>query len=260
MANSIVLAIANQKGGVGKTTTAIELAAAFHEEGKKVLIIDLDQQCNLTSYVNADVENVPTIYDILHAKAPVVDGIQHLKYYDVIASSSSLSRADREFVDSEDVYLLGDLLRIDDIQNVYDYIIIDNSPSRNILLTMAYIAADHVIIPTECDDGALDGIIAINNDLKKLRESRAHYTDADVLGLILVKYERTVMHDVAYKLDLSEIAKVIGSDPFIMNVRKSISVSESKKEKKPLQEYDKYSNPAADYRKIVKEIMKRLEA
>lgn len=260
MKKPIIISIANQKGGVGKTTTAIELAASLNDLGKKILLIDFDQQCNLTSYVNAQIASeTPTIYDALHASVAIVETIQHLGFADVIPASPALSRADREFVEMDDFYLLKDLLELDEINKLYDYVLIDNSPSRNVLLTMAYIAADYVIIPTECDDGALDGILAINEDIVKLRDGRTHYTDATVLGLILVKFEKTVMHTIAFQNDLKEISDTIGSNPFLMTVRKSISVSETKKNKTPLQEYDKTSKPAEDYRKIAIEIVNRLE-
>lgn len=247
------IVVANQKGGVGKTTTAIEVAAALSAAKKKVLLVDLDQQGNLSKYVGA-FPAVPTIYDALHAKATIQDTIQHLDVCDVIASSAELSKADREFVEADDVFLLADL--IDFIKDEYDYIIIDNNPSRNVLLTMAYIAGQYVLIPTECDDGSIDGIDAINRDIVKLRDGRIPFSQAQVMGIILTKYERTVMHAVAWE-DLQAIADKIGGEPFIMEVRKAIVVSECKKVCQSLQSYSRWSNPAMDYRKIAEEIMRR---
>ncbi len=248
------IAVCNQKGGVGKTSTVIELASSLTQKHKKVLAVDADQQGNLSSYSGAGEGS--TLYDALHAKVPVEKTIQHLKWFDLIPSDSQLSKADREFVDREDVYLLGDLLGM--LSDDYDYCLIDTSPSRSILLTMAYAAADKVIIPTECDDGSLDGVNAIYEDIYKMRNGRAKITNASVLGVILTKYERTIMHSEAIK-DLDEIISGMEEDPFLMTIRKSIALSECKKLEQPLQEYDKNSNPAADYRQIVNEIIKRLE-
>lgn len=251
MARTIV--IANQKGGVGKTTTAIELAAALSDLKKKVLLIDLDQQANLSKYVGASLQHI-SIYDALHGKARIKEAIQHTNICDVIASSPELSKADREFVDADDVFLLADL--IDFVKIDYDYIVLDNNPSRNVLLTMSYVAGQDVIIPTECDAGSIDGIAAINRDIVKLRDGRMSFSKARVMGLVLTKSERTIMHSVADE-ELQNLALQIGGNPFILSVRKSIVVSECKKVCQSLQQYARWSAPAMDYRKIAEEIIRR---
>ena len=91
----------------------------------------------------------PSIYDVLHADASYEDAIQHLEFFDLIPASEKLSRADREFIGKDDGFILADF--VDMIRNDYDFIFVDNAPSRNILLTMTYIASDYIIIPTECD-------------------------------------------------------------------------------------------------------------
>ena len=248
------IAICNQKGGVGKTTTAIELAVCLHNKDKKVLLVDFDQQGNLSQYV--DIEEKKNIYGVLHAEYPLEDAIQHKKHFDVIASSKSLTRADREFVGQDDVYLLSDVF--DMIRDDYDFIIIDTSPSRNILLNMAYVAADHVIVPTECDAGSISGILAIEEDIKALRESRNTMSHATMIAIILNKYEKTIMHETA-KEQLESVAETeIKGNPFVMIVRKSIRASEAKSMLQSMQEYDKYGNPATDYRKIADRLLKEV--
>ena len=247
------IVIANQKGGVGKTTTAIEIAAALSLQKKRVLLIDLDQQGNLSQYVGAD-NRKASIYDALHGKVKIQNAIQRTEICDVITSSPELSKADREFVDADDVFLLADL--IDFVKEEYDYIVLDNNPSRNVLLTMAYVAGQFVIIPSECDAGSLDGIVAINRDIMKLRDGRMSFSKARIIGLVLTKTERTIMHSVAGE-ELEQIAERVGGDPFILNVRKSIVVSECKKVCQSLQQYSRWSAPAMDYRKIAEEIVRR---
>lgn len=253
--NMTTIAIANQKGGVGKTTTSIELAASLSTEGKKVLLIDFDQQCNMTKYVGIDSEP-PTINEVLHGDSPIADAIRKLDLYDVIPASTALSAADRSFTDAADIFLLQDALEIIRDDYDYNYVIIDNSPARNILLNMAYIASDYVLIPTECDAGSLDGILAVNTDLRKFREGRHAFSKARIMGFILTKYERTTMHSDSYK-ELEDMRDVIEPDAFIMTVRKSIVASETKVIQKSLQEADKYSKPAIDYRKIAEEVIRR---
>ena len=145
---------------------------------------------------------------------------------------------------------------IETVKKDYDYILIDNNPGRNVLLTMAYVAADYVIIPTECDSGSLDGIMAINRDIVKLRDGKRPSSHARVMGIILTKFEKTVMHSVA-KEELQEVAASLGGDPFIMEVRKAIIVSECKEVKQSLQSYAPNCPPAKNYRKIAEEIERR---
>ena len=167
------LAIANQKGGVAKSTSCWEIGSCLSDLGYKVLVIDFDQQSNLTGYVNAD-KTKPSIYDVLKADKTIEEAIQETEDFDFISASEKLSKADKEFSAPEDIYLLKEVLSF--VENQYDFTIIDNSPSRNSLLNMSYIAANYMIIPTECDTGSIDGIDAIYGDLKKYRKLK--WTDA----------------------------------------------------------------------------------
>ena len=247
------LAIANQKGGVAKSTSCWEIGSCLSDLGYKVLVIDFDQQSNLTGYVNAD-KTKPSIYDVLKADKTIEEAIQETEDFDFISASEKLSKADKEFSAPEDIYLLKEVLSF--VENQYDFTIIDNSPSRNSLLNMSYIAANYMIIPTECDTGSIDGIDAIYGDLKKYRKLK--WTDAQVIGLILTKMENTAMHTLALE-QLGEKAKEMEEKPFVMSVRKGIKVSESKLAMQSLQHYDKYSNPAVDYRTITKRILESVE-
>ncbi len=245
--------IANQKGGVGKTTTTVELASTLSEEGRKVLVIDLDQQCNLTNYVDADRE-FPTIYNVLHNEIEINEVIQHMGEFDIVTAAQALSKADREFSEQGDMFKLDTAL--DTIIYDYDYIFIDNSPSRGQLLNMSYFTADSIIIPTECDTGAQDGIVAVFNDIKMLKQAKLKLSHATVMGIILNKYERTQMHDLAFE-SISEIAESMGQNSFVMKVRKSIKASEAKLVQSSIQKHAKNSTTAVDFREITKEIIRR---
>lgn len=256
----ITIVVANQKGGVGKTTSVIDIAAALAEHRKKVLVIDLDQSRNLSKYMRYDPER-KTINEVLRAECNAIDAIQHMEDFgfDLIASSPALSRADRDFVDAEDPYLLADVIDIlrNDPSVKYDYVLVDNSPSRSILLTMSYVAADQILIATDCDEGSIDGCKEIYADVEKLRSSRHALSHARILGIILTRAERiTSIYKVARE-EVEEIAASIPEKPFVMDVRKAAIASEAKFFKVPIRVRDKNSNPALDYDEIAKEIIKR---
>ena len=250
------IAIANQKGGVGKTTSSIELADCLAGLNKKVVVIDLDQQGNLTDYMDA-VSNL-TIRDLMMAQKHPDEIIQHKGRIDVIASTDELSRAEKEFTDPSDVYILSDVCEMLDNLYHYDYAIIDNGPSRGLLLSMSYIAADGIIVPSECDKGAIKGILAMERDLAKLRDTKHPMTNAEIIGVILTKYENTTIHKAAIKR-VEAMLDAIKGEPFIDTVRKSVKASEAKEYSKSLQQYVRYSNPAIDYRHIAEKIIKKME-
>lgn len=250
------IAVANQKGGVGKTTTSIELADCLAGLGKKVVVIDLDQQGNLTDYMDAASQD--TIRDLMMAQKQPDEVIQHKGDIDVIASTDELSRAEKEFTDPSDVYILSDVCEMLEKLYQYDYAVIDNGPSRGLLLSMSYIAADGILVPSECDKGAVKGILSIERDLSKLRDTKHPMTNAEIIGVILTKYENTTIHKSAVRRVEAMLESVRGRQ-FIYTVRKSVKASEAKEYSKSLQKYGRYSNPAVDYRHVAEKVMERME-
>lgn len=248
----VVISCCNMKGGCGKTTSTIELAACFKQMGYKVLAADLDQQANLTEYVSADPFG-RGIYEALSDDIPVKDIIQHTDEFDVISGSDKLSKADKTFSDPLDVLKLKKVLK--DVSDDYDIILIDNNPARNVLLNMSYIASDYIIIPAEAEEGSIKGIRSVFEDLEKFRQ--ADWADAEILCIILSKFERTGMHK--YMLDkISECVKEEGSEAPVFTVRKSIAANECKTEGTSMQVGKHSSKPAEDYRHIADEIIKMI--
>ena len=245
--------IANQKGGVGKTTSTIELASTLSKLDRKVLVVDFDQQCNLTNYVDGDFE-YPTIYNVLQGDVEIHDAIQHLIEFDLISGSQALSKADKEFSEQGDMFLLD--TAFDSVSGEYDYILVDNSPSRGQLLNMSYFTADYIIIPTECDTGSQDGVVAIFNDIERLKKGKIPLSHAQVMGIILNKFEKTQMHELAYE-SICDIANTMGHDSFVVTVRKSIKASEAKLVQKSMQLHARSSTPAIDFREVAELIINR---
>lgn len=261
---SIVISIANQKGGVGKTTTCLEIAQCLAEKGKKVIVIDFDMQGNASDNLGASHE--PNIVSVFRQSVTLDKAIQHTGAFDLISSTEELSLLDVEFStqkDRDNIYILTDVCEA--LKERYDYILIDNTPARNTALSMAYIASDYVLCPTEADENSFKGIINIAKDIKALRHTRNKDSHAFIRGIIITKYETTTkLHNGALEL-ASTIARNlekemaedgVEKDVFIETVRKSVKVGEVKSVKGTLQEYDRYCTAAMDYRRIAEKILK----
>lgn len=246
-----VFALCSQKGGTTKTSSTIEIAACLSAEKRKVLLIDLDQQCDATRNSGIKIPN-KTIHDIFQQECKITDAIHKTEWYDIIPASPALSKADKIYMERDDIYLLKDVCEI--LLNKYEFIIIDNPPARNTLLNMTYIASDYIICPTLSDDNSIRGIIAVEQDLKKLRNSRNQESHAYIIGVILSIYETTNSHKKALE-NLKKITEALPGDVFISTVRKSIKMAEIKTLCMPLQIYDRHNNASLDYRKISKRII-----
>ena len=243
--------ISNQKGGVGKTTTTLEICSILGKK-YKVLGIDMDSQRNFSMYSGAELEDTPTINEVLGAKVLLKDAIQHLPHFDILISSKKLADAPKLFGEPDDIFLLKDVL--EDAKE-YDYVIIDNAPARSPLLYMSYIASDYIIPVAECDDGAIEGLNEILSDIARFK--KRNQTNVKVLGLLLTKYENTGMHQMAYET-LEELGHALGGAPFRTKIRKSIVVSESKTARMSINDYKEQNSAAKDYVKLCKEIIERI--
>jgi len=247
---AIKVAIVNQKGGVGKTTTTIELASTLKNMENKVLIVDFDQQANLTTYSLSDevIDKPLTIWEVLHGECTTEEAIISGPYYDFIKCTAQMSIADREFTSPDAVYFLSDVLEA--VEDQYDYIIIDTNPSRNILLNMAYAASDYGILITECDNGSIDGLRMILKDVRDLKNSKHSITNINIAGVVLNKFEKTNMHDVALEKIEDLLEEYSLDQAFICTVKKTIKLSTCKEFTEPLQKLDYYSDSAKDFRMI----------
>lgn len=249
-----IIAIANQKGGVGKTTTCLEIAAILGaEQKKKVLVIDFDQQLSTTKNYGLKQEN--TIMNIFNEECKIKDGIQHTKYFDAIPGDEGMSKADKVYDGRDDIYLLADVCDV--LKNVYDYILIDNSPARNVCLNMAYCAADYIVIPVDATPDSIRGLVSVQNDVEKLRNTREKASHAEIIAFILVAYEKSQVNEFTLE-KLEEIAEKMPNDVLIEKTRKSVKAKEAKYGNTTLYEYAKYSNPVLDYKRIVAKLIERI--
>lgn len=247
-----VYVVANQKGGIGKTTTATNLAGILAKEAK-TLLIDADPQGNSTSTYQAQVEDVATLYDVMidSDKLPIDEAIQHMENGDIVASDPLLSKAEKILDgDIEGFYRLKDA--IEELEG-YEYIVIDTAPSLNVILYNCLIAADQVIIPVTADAYAMQGIRQLYDTIMAVK--RRQNPALSIAGLLLVKYGGRSNLEKTTREDIEAQAEQMGTRLFTTAIRECVKTKEAQEKKQLLIDYAPKCNTMIDYLEFVKELM-----
>ena len=245
-----IIAVVNQKGGVGKTTTCVNLCCALQLRGKKVLLCDCDPQGNSTSGVGVDKSKSPNTYDIIMNGVGAENAVIKTKFCSLIPANRELSGALIELVNTEGrEFVLKKAL--EPIKNKFDYIFIDCPPSLELLTLNALCAADSVIVPVQCEYFALEGLTDLISTVKTI--NKRLNPDLKLEGIVMT------MYDPRTKLSLeveSEIKKFFGNKVYNTRIPRNVRLSEAPSHGKPVIAYDMSSKGSKAYLQLASEFVK----
>ena len=247
-----VIAVANQKGGVGKTTTAVNLAAGVSMQRRKTLLVDFDPQGNASSGYGADLSHgVPTVYDCLIGTKTAKEAIQHMEWGDVLPSGVDLSGAELELVGMEGrEYRLRDVLA--EVGEDYEFIFIDCPPSLGLLTVNALCAANSVLIPLQCEYFALEGLSQLIRTIRALRKNLNPALTME--GILFTMYDGRT--NLTYAV-VNEVKAHFADKVYRTVIPRNVRLSEAPSHGKPIYYYDKYARGAESYTALAREFLER---
>ena len=250
-----VVSFSNQKGGVGKTTSCVNIAAAVAKKGKKVLVIDLDPQGNATSGLGlqkAKIKN--TIYDVIIGRCDISEAIIKTKFKNlsVIPANIALAGAEIELQElNEELKFIE--LGLDSIKDDYDYIFIDCPPSLGMLTIKALSVSDGVVIPMQCEFYSLEGMSQLLNTVKKIKS--LYNPELQLVGILLTMYNGrlTLTGQV-----VAELKKYYADKLFKVPISRTVRISEAPGYGEPICYHDPYGKGSLEYAAVAKELMLRI--
>ncbi|MBY5971681.1 AAA family ATPase [Ferrimonas balearica] len=255
-----IVAIANQKGGVGKTTTAINLGAALAEQGQRVLLIDIDPQGNASTGLGVEPDDrTYTSYELMLDDAQLDQIIMQsdVQNLDIVPATVDLSSADIELIANEKrSFLLHDALRQPAMNDLnYDYILIDCPPSLNLLTVNAMVAAHSVLVPLQSEFFALEGLSQLMLTIREVRQSAN--PDLRIEGIVLTMYDSR--NNLSQQVE-EDARENLGDLVFRTIIPRNVRVSEAPSFSVPVLEFDTMSKGAAAYRALASELLQKHES
>ena len=253
----MIVAVANQKGGVGKTTTAQALAAGLAERKYRVLGIDLDPQGNFSTACGAENYNVPTVYEVMKRGADVREAIQHMKGgYDVVPANIMLAGAEQELSQTGKEHRLKEAVSV--VAGEYDFIVIDTPPSLGVLTVNAFTCATDILIPTTAGIFATAGISQLNETVSSVQK----YCNPGVKirGILFTRFNPRANISRQIKELTEQLSEYISAPIYQTYIRAGVVVEEAQANKADIFNYAGKSTVAEDYRTFIEEFLKGVDA
>ena len=251
---SITIAVVNQKGGVGKTTSAVNLTAALADSGIKTLLCDFDPQANATSGLGVEKRKIKkSVYDVIIDGAPVEEVIVHTKFGDVLPSGADLAGAAVELLSlPEPNFRLANALKT--VKDQYDVILIDCPPSLELLTINALAAADSILIPVQCEYYALEGLADLMTTMR-LMKKRINPA-LEIFGVLLTMFDGRTNFSTQVA---QEVRKHFPGKVFASVIPRNVRLAEAPSHGLPITVYDRHSRGAVAYRSLADECIKKLK-
>ena len=250
-----IVAFANQKGGVGKTTSAVNIAAALGKMGKKVLLVDMDPQGNATSGVGISKKEIKkSIYDVLIGAVEASDAVVVTKFKNLslIPSNIALVGAEIDLLEKERRESCAKRA-LDTLRDRYDYILIDCPPALSVLTVNAFVAADGLVIPMQCEYFALEGLSQLTGTVKKVRQ--LYNPGLQMTGILLTMYNARLNLTTEV---VRELKKYYADKLFKESISRSVRLSEAPSYGEPICYHEPYGKGALEYQAVAKELITRI--
>ena len=248
-----IIAVVNQKGGVGKTTSAVNLTAALTEAGKKILLCDFDPQANATSGMGLDKRKLHrSVYDVVINGTPVTEAIVHTEYGSVLPSAADLAGAAVELLSMEEPnFQLKKALTA--VKDMYDLILIDCPPSLELLTLNALTAADGILVPVQCEYYALEGLSDLMSTLRMVK--KRINPSLEIFGVALTMFDGRTNFSTQVA---QEVRRHFPGKVYATVIPRNVRLAEAPSHGLPVSVYDRHSRGAKAYKAMAEEIIKKL--